>query len=338
MFREKFYIGKKIVSNNVSPIIIAEGGLSHFGCFKKMKKLIDLAKKAGADIFKTQFYITSQLISSLNQEWCNRMVSKEVDINFIKEAKEYAEKKGLLFLCTPHDEQSFHKLKNLNLLAYKIGSGEKGNFKFLEMICKENKPLIISTGMHSMSEINNLLIFLKKQKIDKVALLHCVSSYPTPLNDLNLINIKNMMDKYNLPIGYSDHSDSFLPSYVAASMGVCIIEKHITLDYDIPDAQDWRVSAGPDDFVDFVKNVKNVRCVIGKQPKKIRVSELKASKWALKRVVSSKDLKKNQIINQSDILLKRSEKGIEAKDFFKIIGKRIKKSVRKDFPVLKSYF
>ena len=86
MFREKFYIGKKIVSNNVSPIIIAEGGLSHFGCFKKMKKLIDLAKKAGADIFKTQFYITSQLISSLNQEWCNRMVSKEVEINFIKEA------------------------------------------------------------------------------------------------------------------------------------------------------------------------------------------------------------------------------------------------------------
>ena len=81
MFKEKFYIGKKIVSNNASPIIIAEGGVNHFGCFKKMKKLIDLANKAGADIFKTQFYHTSQLISSLNQEWCNRMVSKEVDIN-----------------------------------------------------------------------------------------------------------------------------------------------------------------------------------------------------------------------------------------------------------------
>lgn len=338
MFKKKFKIGKITVPSKNIPIVIAEAGVNHFGNFQKMKKLIDLASDAGADIFKTQFFITDELISSLNKDWYKRMLSKEVNIEFIANAKSYAEKKGLLFLCTPHDEKSFFLLKKLNLLAYKIGSGEKGNFKFLDLVSKDKKPLIISTGMHSMNEVESLLNFLSKRKLEKVCILHCISSYPSPLAELNLLNIRTMIEKFKIPVGYSDHCSSFLPSYIAISMGACIIEKHITIDYNIPNAQDWKVSAGPTNFKNFVKEVKSINLIIGNAEKKIRKCELPTTKWALKRIISKKDICKNKIISINDICLKRIDRGIDSSEFNEIIGKKIKKSVKQGYPILKKYF
>tara|TARA_A100001011_G_scaffold399643_2_gene509321 strand:+ start:2592 stop:3611 length:1020 start_codon:yes stop_codon:yes gene_type:complete len=329
---------KKILIENLEIskkklVVIAEAGVNHFGDFLKMKKLIDLAAKAKADIFKTQFYKTDELISKVDKKWHKRMLIKEVNLNFIKKSQKYAKKKGLVFMCTPHDDVALSLMDELNLSAYKIGSGEKGNFNFLSKIISKKKPIIISTGLHKIDEIERLVFFLKKKKARNVVLLHCITSYPTPLNEVDINNIVYLAKKFKILVGYSDHTNSFLPSYLAVSRGACVVEKHITLDYNIRDAQDWKVSAGPDNFEEFVKNLKMIKPILGEEKKKIKNCEKASMSWALKRLVAAKNLNKNMILKIEDLKFKRINSGIEVQNFKKIIGKRIKKNIKQDHPI-----
>lgn len=331
---------KKILIDNIEIskkklVIIAEAGVNHFGSFEKMKKLIDLAKEAKADIFKTQFFFTDELISHFNKEWYQRMIPKEVDINFIKKSKIYAEKKGLVFMCTPHDEKALEKMDPLNLSAYKIGSGEKGNFNFLEKVITKNKPLIISTGMHTLKDVEKLVFFLKKNKVQNVVLLHCITSYPTPLDQLDLLNIENISKQFNILTGYSDHTNSFLPSYLAVSRGACIVEKHITLDFNVENSQDWKVSAGPQNFGEFVDKLRSVKMILGNKKKIVQMCEKPSLKWAIKRVVASRDLKKGELVSLGDIKFKRIDKGIDVENYKALLGKKLKNHIKKNAPILK---
>lgn len=337
-FKNQFTIDGYTLSKKTRPIIIAEGGVSHFGSMIKMKKLIDLAKYSNADFFKTQAFYVDSMISSSLSKWKKRMKKRQVSFDFLKEAKLYCSKKKIKFLCTPHDLQAFNDLEKLNVPAYKIGSGEKGNFDLLNAVAKTKKPVILSTGMHNIEDINNALDVFRKNKSNKLCLLHCTTSYPIPDKEVNLHSILKLKELYDLPIGYSDHTNSHTACIAAVALGAKVIEKHISLDFNIPDAQDWKVSCGPKDFSIFVNEVKKAYSCLGVVEKKIQKSELKSTKWALKRAIALTKINIGEKLSLKNIVYKRSEFGILPSEVKYYLGKKIKKSIKIDFPIKKQHF
>jgi len=219
-------IGDKVISRRSNKVfVIAEAGVAHFGSLKKGKKLIDLAKSAKADAVKFQSFLTEELIHHKYKKWFKRLKEKEVNFSFFKKLKNHAKKKGIIFLCTPHTETAANWLKKLNLPAFKIGSGEIGNFEFLKTIIKLKKPIIVSTGMHNYNDLLKLKRFFEKKKFKKVIFLKCNSQYPTPNEDINLksfITFKNVFKKYIT--GYSDHSEHDLAILGSINFGARVVE------------------------------------------------------------------------------------------------------------------
>ena len=168
-----------------------------------------------------------------------------------------------------------------------------------------------------------------------MALLHCVTSYPTPLDQLDLLSIENISKRFNILTGYSDHTNSFLPSFLAVSRGACIVEKHITLDFNVKNAQDWKVSAGPENFGEFVYELRSVKMILGKKKKILQKCEKPSLKWAIKRVVASKDLQKGKRICLDDIKFKRIDKGVDVKNHKNLLGRTLKNNIKKNAPILK---
>ena len=333
MFNYSFKVGDLEVGRTQRPIIIAEAGTAHFGSMEKMQSLVDLAVDAGADILKTQAFCPDQMISKTLPDWQKRMKSRNVSFEFIRDTKDYCMKKGIPFLCTPHDETALEWLIELEIDAFKIGSGERGNFSFLKKIAERKKPIILSTGMCDASDVDESIKILEKNGCEDLALLHCVTAYPTPQSDVNLRSISFFQKKYQVPIGYSDHTPSPTACIAAVALGACIIERHITLDYDIPNAQDWRVSSGPDDFADFVYEMQATFDMMGKAEKKRRGSELSAEKWAIKRIVTTRNIYSGNVLLASDLQSKRAGFGITSDNLDNVIGRRLVRDVQADFPI-----
>lgn len=331
--KSEFQIAGKLVARTATPLVIAEAGTAHFGSFEKMKRLVDLAVEAGADLFKTQAYDTSQMISNTLPEWQERMASRNVDFDFIKKTKNYCEQRGIPFLCTPHDEIAFSWLEELEVSAYKIGSGERGNVRFFELVGESGKPVLLSTGMSNHLDVDQAVETFEKSGCENLALLHCVTAYPTPAADVNLRSINFFLDRYPVPIGYSDHTPSSTACIAAVGCGATIIERHITLDYNIPNAQDWKVSSGPADFGDFVDTIKSAHKMLGKLEKQRRGSELNAENWAIKRLVAAKDLPAGHKIHPDDIMLKRAVDGFTPEFYNSVIGMTLTIAKKKDMPI-----
>ncbi len=325
--KKKFKIGNKIIGQK-NCIIIAEAGVNHFGSLAKAKKLVDISVKAGADIFKIQHFYNNSLFQKNAEYWKKRMKNKQLSEENILKLKNYCSKKKILFMCTAHDERSLEFLnKKINPIAFKIGSGEVGNLEFIKKIAKQKKPIILSTGMYTMKQIVSTVKLISRYN-NKICILHCTTSYPTKPKNINLNFFNTLKQKFDFPIGYSDHTVGYSIPLAAASLGACIIEKHISLDFNIKNAQDWKVSLNGNELRDFVKAVKDIKFSMGTGIKnKLCKDEQKSKKWAQKSLILKKNLKKNETIKLKHLEARRPNNSIPVEDLPKILGKKVKKNV-----------
>ena len=333
MFASSFFLGKKKVGPGNPALVIAEAGVAHFGDPEKADILVDMAVSSGADVFKTQAFITEQLVSGNSPEWRERLKPKEVDYPFLRRMKDRCDRHDLLFMCTAHDEQSLKWVNDLDAPCYKIGSGERGNIPFLSKIAARGKPILLSTGMHRKDDISLVLKTVSAAGCRELALLHCVTCYPTPYKDVNLMAMDSLRAMFPGPVGYSDHTEGCDAALAAVARGSQIIEKHITLDFNVHNAQDWKVSVGQDDLVKLVRRIRDIEAMMGDGVLDVMPCEQPALIWALKSLVACRDLAAGTVLTSDMILAKRPGIGLAPTELKNVIGRRLRESVAADQPI-----
>jgi N-acetylneuraminate synthase len=321
---------KKFSQDNV--LIIAEACDNHFGSIEKAKKMIELAKKAGANIIKFQHHLPDEEMLPDVPKSKNFKVSlyeflkkNALKLNDHKILKEYCKKIGITYLCTPFSYKAAKDLMNLNVCGFKIGSGELSDHPTIKKICDFKKPILLSTGMSTDNEIKETYSILIKKNIH-FALMNCLSEYPPDYRDLNLKYILKMKKNFKkAAIGHSDHTEDIFSSIAAVALGAFIIEKHVTLDKSF-EGPDKDVSI---DFNDLTKMVYQIRLIeksLGEK-RKINNKEKIIRSWAHRSIVTIKEIKKGDIFSENNIWTKRPGIGIPAAEYEKIIGKIASKNI-----------
>lgn len=330
---EFFKIGSQLIKNDTRPFIIAEAGVSHFGSLEKAFKLVDFAHMSGASAVKFQHFKTDNFISIKFKKWHKRMKSRELKDEEIFKLANYAKRK-INFMCTAHDLQTLDFLiKKIKIPAIKIGSGELMNDEYLKYVSRQKLPTIFSTGMHTEKQIKNSIKILKSGILDKIAILHCVTSYPTEFKDVNLNYMKTISNFFRGPIGYSDHTAGNKAPLIAASMGASIIEKHISLDFNIKNAQDWKVSLNQKELKQFIDLIDEIFLIRGSKNKVISKNEKKSIIWAKKSIHTNRFIKKGSKIKKNDLSMLRPGNGLSYKFKKKIVGKVALKNLEKNFRI-----
>lgn len=336
---KSFKVGTFRINEKSKIFLIAECGVNHNGKINYAYKLIDEAKKAGFDAVKFQTYIPDLLVHSSahlakyqkRTKFSNqKKMLEKYFISFENFAKlnEYCKKKKIIFLSTPFDNLSAKFLNSIKIPAFKISSADLDNFHLLKFIQEFNKPIILSTGMSSQIRIDRTLKFLNTRKTN-IALMHCVSEYPTNISNSNLGYLSNLKKK-KIPIGISDHSNDTIVPYTSTALGVKLIEKHITLSNSM-DGPDHLASLEVKKLKNFVKNIRDVEFSLNDNKKKISKEEKINLNAVSRKIFFSKDLKENQKISYSDIIPLRSaiKNGVSVDQLNKIINKKVKKNIKK---------
>lgn len=335
-------IGNRLIGPNQPVFVIAEAGINHNGSFSIAKKLVDMAKKAGADCIKFQTHITEEEMTETNilpgkisktPLWD---IIKSCELTKDEELKlsNYCKEKKILFLSTPFSIPAVNRLEKIKMPAYKIGSGELTNLPFLKHIAKKGKSVILSSGMSNMDEIKTAVSLFKKHRVP-LALLQTTSEYPCDYKDVNLGVLDKYKKLFNIPVGISDHSIGIYTALGAVAKGACIVEKHVTLDKKMP-GPDQKLSLEPHELAELVKGCRAVKLALG-DTKKILKNELPVLRFARESVVTRKKISKGDTFSEENLTTKRPNTGqIPAKDFYKIIGRKAKKDLPKNKQLLYS--
>ena len=327
-------------------IIIAEIGVNHNGSKKMAFKLIDAAKKAGADIAKFQTAVPNnvmikkakkakyQIQNSKDTESQIEMAKKiHLKLKDFVDIKNYCKKKKIKFLSSPFDDESLKQLKVLNVNTFKIPSGEITNIPFLKKISQLKRKIILSTGMASDYEIKKALKILLKfgTKKKNITLLQCNTAYPTPFRDANLKLIQKYAQKFKIDVGYSDHTTGIEVPIAAVALGAKIIEKHFTLSKKLL-GPDHKASLNPREFTLMVKCIRNIEksLLLVRKPTK---SERANIVIARKSIVTIKEIKKGEFFSQDNLAIKRPGNGMSPYLWDKVIGKKAKKNYSADIQI-----
>lgn len=328
-FNKTFELDNVSIGGSSRCVIIAEAGVAHFGKLETAFRLVDLAVDGGADIFKMQHFYPEKLVSSRDQQWFSRMSNRAIPDDWVLQIKKRCEKRGIPFLCTAHDRKALDFLDSqVGVSAFKIGSGEIENWEFIAEVLSRGKPVILSTGMYTRNDVLHVIGLAEHSGQSDLALLHCVTSYPTDPSDVNLRAMDWLRTVFSGPIGYSDHTVGHEIPIAAVARGAQIIEKHITIDFGIPDAQDWKVSCGPDDFADFVESVRNAERAIGSDNKKVSDEELVARKWARKSITAIRDLSEGELLTRDSIEMLRPGDGLSPANLTWALGRSLVRDIR----------
>ena len=311
--------------------VIAEGGLNHNGDINIAKKLIDSAKECGANAIKFQTYKTENFVRETNQYFD---VFKNAELNFeqFKELKNYSKSIGLTFFSTPFDIESAEFLNQLEIPCFKIASSDLTNLPLITKIAKMQKPMIISSGLSTMNEINDAVNCCLFEGNNQIALLHCVANYPAQPNEVNMNVINTLKKIFDFPIGYSDNGESSLVDIVAVSMGANIIEKHFTLDKKMS-GPDHGFSIDPNGLKSLISQIHEIDQMKGDGIKIPQFSEIKNRLTIRKSITAKRDLQQGEKIQEDDIAIKRPADGIEPKYITMILGKTINTNIKKDSPI-----
>lgn len=322
-------------------LIIAEIGVNHNGDVSTARKMIEIAKECGADIVKFQTFNTDALTSkfakmaeyqkkNLGEEKSQKDMLKSLALSYddFKELAEYCKKVGIMFLSTPFDIGSVHFLNSLQDI-WKIPSGEITNYPYLVEIAKTGKKVILSTGMSTIDEVEEALKVLKTNGATDITLLHCTTDYPAPLENVNLKAMLTLKEKFGCPVGYSDHTKGIEVSVAAVAMGATVIEKHFTLDRNMP-GPDHKASLEPNELKELVDAIRNVEKAIGDGNKKPTESELQNRNVARKSIVALKAIKKGELLSEDNLTTKRPGNGISPMRWNEIIGTSAKRDYEED--------
>ncbi|WP_077597055.1 N-acetylneuraminate synthase [Oceanobacillus kimchii] len=325
----------------MSVFIIAEAGVNHNGSLDLAKQLVDKAIEAGVDCIKFQTFIAKNLASknAKKAEYQNNgtndktqldmLTRLELSFNEFKELKAYCDKNEITFLSTGFDAESLSFLDDLGMPVWKIPSGEITNYPYLVQIAKFNKPTILSTGMATIKEINDAVQVLKEYLDNKLTILHCTTEYPTPMEEVNLLAIHDLENKFQTEIGYSDHTMGIEVPIAAVALGATVIEKHFTLDRKM-EGPDHKASLEPDELKEMVIGIRNIEKALGSGVKSPTASEKNNKEIARKSVVAKSDIKKGEILTGDNITVKRPGFGISPMKWRDIIGTKAVKDFKED--------
>lgn len=334
----KIEIGNKLIGEEESCFIIAEVGVNHNGDAKLAMQLIDAAKDAGADAVKFQTFKTENLLSK------NIVVPKHVEskesffdtirgLELSEEAhymlSEYCKQKGIVFMSTPMDNNSVDLLEDIGVPIFKVASCDLDNLPLLKYISKTEKPIILSTGMGSISEVGEAIDVIKSNGNADIILLHCVSAYPPKVEDVNLRAMETLRNAFKLKVGYSDHTIGINIPLAAVALGAKVIEKHFTLDKNM-EGPDHAVSADPDDLKRLVSGIREIEKSFGTGVKVPSKDEIEMRRSFRKSIVAIADIKKGATIMPEMLSVKRPGTGISPKYFDFIAGRKAEKDLSKD--------
>ena len=331
-------IYKKILSNY--PVIIAEAGVNHNGSLKIGEKLIDAAKRAGADCIKFQTYKADKLTTrKAKRFWKWKGEEKKIGTQYDSYSNldkfnfneylhlfNYCKKKKIEFQSTPFDINSVKILEKLNVETYKIASCDITNFLLLEAIAKTKKPIFLSTGASNLIEIKNAVNFISKYN-KKIVIMHCILCYPTKIEDSNLKSIIYLKKKFpKIPIGFSDHTLGTLAPVIATSLGSLATEKHFTIDKNLPKSADHWLSVNERELNEMIQNIKLAHMSLGKETKEIKLCESLTRKNARRSLVANKEISRGDVFTRVNLTTKRPGTGISANKYFKFLGTKSKKN------------
>lgn len=321
-------IGNRKIGNNTPTFIIAEAGINHNGSLEVAKQMIEEAAKCNVDAIKFQTLLPEELFSKkLNSEVFDYCQTLSFDKKQHIELKKYAEKNEIEFLSTPVGSKTAKLLHEIKSNAFKIASGEINNLELITQIAKYGKPMIISTGMSSLSEI-----FTTVEKIKTIgcqfAILHCVSCYPTKIKDANLSTISYFQSIFDVPIGYSDHTLGNDACLTAVALGAKILEKHFTLDKNM-EGPDQKLSGDVKEFKELVERTRNLEKSIGVVRNVPYSAEVKFKDAMRVSIGTSKQIKSNTKLTKSMLTYFRPGTGIPPTMIDQIIGLKINQDVEK---------
>lgn len=323
-------IAGRQVGGDAPCYIIAEAGVSHFGDYQKALKLVDMAVSARADAVKFQVFDIDQMIAADSPEWKDRLGGRALPYEDFKQIQDYCRHKGITFFATAHDDQSLAFLDSIEVPVFKIGSGEVNNTGYLAQVAGYGRPVIYSTGMHGLEDVRRGLETMVGQGNQDIAVLHCVTQYPTPPEDVNLRAMDLLAAEFSCIVGYSDHTEGHLVPLAAVARGAKIIEKHITLEFNIPNAQDWKVSCGPEDLADFVSEIRRIESALGQAVKQPGEAEARNLAWARKSLVTTRAIPAGTALDHSMLIAKRPGTGIAPHEIDDILGRRVSRDLEAD--------
>ena len=323
--------------------IIAEAGVNHNGSVEIAKKLIDAAVNSGADAVKFQTFKAENLVckgmekadyqkknTTKDESQFEMIKSLELDKNAHYELIKYCDN-NIMFLSTPFDHESIDLLNSLKLPIFKIPSGEITNYPFLKKIAGLKKKVILSTGMSTLEEVRSAVKILLNEGVGKndLTILHATSEYPCPINEVNLLAMKTLGREFNLKFGYSDHTEGIVVPISAVALGASIIEKHFTLDRNM-EGPDHKSSLEPNELTLMIDGIRKIEQALGDGKKNPSPSEIKNINIARKFIVASKFIKSGELFTSSNIIAKRSGKGISPINWTKVIGQKAKNDFNED--------
>ena len=325
-------------------LIIAEIGVNHNGCLETAKKMIDRAKISGADYVKFQSFFASSLVTKNALKSDYQKVSendKSTQLEMLSELEfnneqfdqifKYCKIKNIGFLSTGFDFQSMEILKSYDMDYIKVPSGEITNLPMLQYVSKLKKPIIMSTGMSTIKEIDAALKILNSNgvKNKNITLLQCTSEYPTPLSQANLNIIPELRKIFDISVGFSDHTIGFEAALGAVALGASIIEKHFTLDKS-QKGPDHKTSIEPEEFKKMVNFIRGIETALGSSIKKPTIAEEKNKIIVRKSIVAKKKINKGEIFDENNLTTKRPANGISPMMIESIIGKKSKRDFEQD--------
>lgn len=322
--------------------VIAEAGVNHNGDLGIAKRLVDVAADAGADAVKFQSFKAELVVSgdapmaeyqreTVGDAQSQIAMLRPLQLSYEQHIVlcEYCTARGILFLSSPFDEGSVDMLDEMGMPAFKVASGEINNWPLLRRIAGKGKPIIMSTGMADMGEVEAALRIIRDSGNDNIVLLHCVSNYPADPADANLRAMSAMERAFDLPVGYSDHTAGVDVSLAAVALGACVIEKHFTLDKGMP-GPDHAMSIDPAELKQLVSGVRTVTAALGSGTKEIRPSELIMRDIVRRSIVPTRNLDVGDVLEASLLKAVRPGTGLPPEMLDQVIGRRVKRPVRAD--------
>lgn len=356
---EKIRIGTSSIGRGKPVFVMAEAGVNHNGRLALALQLIDVAAEAGADAVKFQTFSPDEVVTKnagkaayqttpLNppsKEGGRRgdesqyAMLKRLELPRVWHAKlkQYAEGKGLIFLSTPFSFSDAQFLRALGVNAIKVGSSDTNNYPYLRRIAVWGLPILLSTGMATLSEVKEAVHTIKKAGNRRIALLHCTTHYPTPFNEANLLAIRTLQKEFGLPVGFSDHTQGSEAAVAAVALGARIIEKHFTLNRNLS-GPDHKASLEPDELKEFVRCIRHTEAALGSGEKVPCGSEREIAKVARKSVVALRDIKKGGRFTEQNLGVKRPGTGLPPKYLTVILGTRATRNLNADMLVGRNHY
>ena len=320
--------------------IIAEAGVNHNGEAGLAHRLVDAAADAGADAVKFQTFRAEGVatptapkaeyqLKATGDGQLAMLRQLELSEEYYPALVDHCRQRGIMFLSTPHDWEAIEILDRLGVSAFKVGSGDLTNVPFLRLLARKGRPIILSTGMGTLAEVEEAVEAVRSQGNDRLILLHCVTSYPARAEDCNLRAMLTLERAFRVPVGYSDHTTGVEAALAAVALGARVIEKHFTLDRSLP-GPDHEASLEPEELSALVRGIRLVERALGDGVKQPLPGERDMRPVARKSIVSARDIPAGAVITEDMLTTKRPGSGILPRHWDSLIGRRARVAIPRD--------